>query len=177
MPYVQGLQALNDCIENQRISAKLPDWLSSRWNRVATKFQDEYNTFPDFKYFVEFLNKEASIACNPITSLQAIKPVEQERFKQSDQDHSKLQRNRSSRHSLLVPLKRLALCVSFVRDMATLSISVERLWKFVQSEKLCFVCLTAGHNSKVCTSRSVCEKCGKHHPTCLHQDRINKGLV
>lgn len=25
MPYVQGLQALNDCVENQRISAKLPE--------------------------------------------------------------------------------------------------------------------------------------------------------
>ncbi|KAI2643068.1 Dihydroorotase [Labeo rohita] len=86
MPYVQSLQALNDCVENQRISAKLPEWLSSRWNRAVTKFQDEYKGFPDFKYFVEFLNKEARIACNPITSLQAIKPVEQERFKQTDQD-------------------------------------------------------------------------------------------
>ncbi|XP_026063117.1 uncharacterized protein LOC113046489 [Carassius auratus] len=96
MPYVQGLQALNDCVENKRILAKLPDWLSSRWNRAVTKFQDEYKGFPDFKYFVEFLNKEARIACNPITSLQAIKPEEQERFKQSDQDHYKFQRNRNS---------------------------------------------------------------------------------
>ncbi|KAG1925572.1 hypothetical protein F2P79_025451 [Pimephales promelas] len=80
MPYVQGLQALNDCVENQRISAKLPDWLSSRWNRAVTKFQDEHKGFPDFKYFVEFLVKEARIACNPITSLQAIKPAEQERL-------------------------------------------------------------------------------------------------
>lgn len=36
MPYVQGLQALNDCVENQRIAIKLPDWLSARWNRAVT---------------------------------------------------------------------------------------------------------------------------------------------
>ena len=55
MPYVQGLQTLNDCVENQRIVAKLPDWLSSRWNRTATIFQDERKAFPDFKHFVHFL--------------------------------------------------------------------------------------------------------------------------
>lgn len=49
--------------------------------------------------------------------------------------------------------------------------SVEERVKFVQSEKLCFGCLKTGHNSKNCTSRSVCDKCQKPHPTCLHQDR------
>ena len=76
IPYVQGLQVLNDCVENQRIVAKLPDWLSSRWNRRVTEFQDEHKMFPDFSHFVKFLNKEARIAFNPITSLQAIKPTE-----------------------------------------------------------------------------------------------------
>ncbi|XP_026094281.1 uncharacterized protein LOC113066585 [Carassius auratus] len=184
MPYVQGLQALNDCVENQRILAKLPDWLSSRWNRAVTKFQDEYKGFPDFKYFVEFLNKEARIACNPITSLQAIKPAEQERFKQSDQDHYKFQRNRNSsaktfttssseRTSLMcVFCKRLGHTLHKCRKFMERPIE-ERL-KFVQSEKLCFGCLKTGHNSRSCTSRSVCEKCEKCHPTSLHQDRVNK---
>ncbi|KAM4722953.1 leptin receptor [Rhinophrynus dorsalis] len=96
MPYVQGLQALNDCVENQRIAAKLPEWLNSRWNRVVTKFQDECKRFPDFRYFVELLNKEVRIACNPITSLQAIRPTEQERSKQINQDYFKSQRNHNS---------------------------------------------------------------------------------
>lgn len=51
---------------------------------------------------------------------------------------------------------------------------VEERLKFVQSEKLCFGCLKTGHNSKGCTSSSVCEKCEKCHPTCLQQDRVNK---
>ncbi|RXN31349.1 hypothetical protein ROHU_017013 [Labeo rohita] len=185
MPYVQGLQALNDCVENQRISAKLPEWLSSRWNRAVTKFQDEYKGFPDFKYFVKFLNKEARIACNPITSLQAIKPVEQERFKQTDQDQSKFQRNRNSSAKTFTTSsseRTSIMCVFCKRHGHTLhkcrkimERPVEERLKFVQSEKLCFGCLKAGHNSKGCTSRSVCEKCEKYHPTCLHQDRVNKG--
>ncbi len=185
MPYVQGLQALNDCVENQRISAKLPEWLSSRWNRAVTKFQDEYKGFPDFKYFVEFLNKEARIACNPITSLQAIKPVEQDRFKQPDQDHSKFQRNRNSSAKTFTTSsseRTSIMCVFCKRHGHTLhkchkimERPVEERLKFVQSEKLCFGCLKAGHNSKGCTSRSVCEKCERYHPTCLHQDRVYKG--
>lgn len=82
-------------VEIQRIVAKLPDWLSSRWNRIATVLQDEHKAFPDFKSFVQFLNKEARIACNPITSLQALKSTEQENSRQSDPDH-KLHRNRNS---------------------------------------------------------------------------------
>ncbi|KAG1925738.1 hypothetical protein F2P79_025333 [Pimephales promelas] len=183
MPYVQGLQALNDCVENQRISAKLPDWLSSRWNRAVTKFQDEHKGFPDFKYFVEFLVKEARIACNPITSLQAIKPAEQERYKQTDQDH-KFQRNRNSTAKTFTTSsneERTFICVFCKRYGHTLhkcrkimERPIEERLKFVQSEKLCFGCLKAGHNSRSCSSRSVCEKCEKRHPTSLHQDRVNK---
>lgn len=51
---------------------------------------------------------------------------------------------------------------------------VEERVKFVQLEKLCFGCLRFGHNSRACTSRSVCDLCGKRHPTCLHQDRGKK---
>lgn len=35
--------------------------------------------FPDFSHFVKFLNKEARIACIPITFLLAIKPTEQDK--------------------------------------------------------------------------------------------------
>lgn len=84
MPYVQGLQTLNDCVENQKIAVKLPDWLSSRWNREAMIYQDEHKMFPDFRYFVRFLSVEARIACNPITSLYAVKQIDQERTKPTE---------------------------------------------------------------------------------------------
>lgn len=183
MPYVQGLQTLNDCVEIQRIAAKLPDWLSSRWNRTATVFQDERKAFPDFKSFVQFLNKEARIACNPITSLQALKSTEQENCRQSDSDH-KLHRNRNSTAKTFTTSsseKTIPVCVFCKRHGHSLhkcrkfmEKTVEDRVKFVYSEKLCFGCLKIGHSSKRCISRSVCEKCEKRHPTCLHQDRERK---
>ncbi|XP_054868580.1 uncharacterized protein LOC129349422 [Amphiprion ocellaris] len=178
MLYIQSLQVLNDCVENQRIAAKLPDWLSARWNRKVTEFQDEQKMFPDFSHFVKFLNKEARIACNPITSLHAIKPTEPDNkhsFKDKPRRNNMLNAKTLSTSSnektniTCLFCKKLGHTIHKCRKL--LEKSVEERVKFVQSEKLCFGCLRPGHNSKNCTSRSVCDKCQKPHPTCLHQER------
>ena len=49
----ESLHVLNDGMENQKLAAKLPDWLSPRWNR--TQYQLEHGRFPNFSYFVTFL--------------------------------------------------------------------------------------------------------------------------
>lgn len=78
---IKGLEVLNDCNENQKILAKLPDWLTSRWNREVLEIEESTNTFPSFSQFVKFLTKEAKIVCNPVTSLYALKSSEDERPK------------------------------------------------------------------------------------------------
>ena len=74
----ESLHVLNDGIENLKLAAKLPDWLSPTWNRRATQYQLEYGRFPNFSY-----SMEASIAFNPITSFHALRQIESEkaRFK------------------------------------------------------------------------------------------------
>ncbi|XP_023815989.1 uncharacterized protein LOC111948234 [Oryzias latipes] len=178
IPYVQGLQVLNDCVENMRIAAKLPDWLSARWNRTVTKFLDEHKVFPDFSYFVKFLNKEARLACNPITSLQALKPsdIEQHHFLRDKPKRSHALNTKTlSTSTSEKPNKTCLFCKkpghSLHKCRKLMENPVEERIKFVQSEKLCFGCLKSGHNSKSCYSRSVCDKCQKPHPTCLHQER------
>ncbi len=184
MPYVQGLQTLNDCVENQRIALKLPDWLSSRWNREATIYQDGHKMFPDFRYFVRFLNMEARIACNPITSFYAVKSTDQERLKPTEREQSRYQRNQnfSAKTFTTNTSEKTSITCMFCkkkghtlhRCLKIREKPVEERVKFVQLEKLCFGCLRIGHNSRDCTSRSVCDLCGKRHPTCLHQDRGKK---
>ncbi len=184
MPYVQGLQTLNDCVENQRIALKLPDWLSSRWNREATIYQDGHKMFPDFRYFVRFLNMEARIACNPITSFYAVKSADQERSKPIEREQSRYQQNQNfsaKTFTTNISEKTSITCMFCKKKGHTLhrclkirEKPVEERVKFVQLEKLCFGCLRIGHNSRDCTSRSVCDLCGKRHPTCLHQDRGKK---
>ena len=47
----------------------------SRWGRVVSRWKEERSQFPPYKEFVEFVTKEATIACDPVTSLQSLKEV------------------------------------------------------------------------------------------------------
>lgn len=73
MVEIKSLQVLSDSNENQKILSKLPDCLASRWNRKVIETEEETKTFPTFRQFMEFLEREAKIACNPVTSLHALK--------------------------------------------------------------------------------------------------------
>ncbi|XP_030580442.1 uncharacterized protein LOC115776806 [Archocentrus centrarchus] len=72
MPHVKGLEILNDCEENQKLTQKLPDWAAARWNRHVTKALMEGKEFPSLSDFAAFLLLEAEIACNPVTSISAL---------------------------------------------------------------------------------------------------------
>ena len=89
MHSIKYLGVLNDPEENQRMLKKLPSYLVSRWSRIVDKCigeeqTDKLNleevpchareaTYPSFAEFCQFLATEARIACNPVTSLRAIK--------------------------------------------------------------------------------------------------------
>ena len=73
IPCIKGLDVLNDCQENQKILAKLPDWLTTQWNRKVAETEEARGVFPTFSEFVRFVTKEAKIACNPITLLHALR--------------------------------------------------------------------------------------------------------
>lgn len=60
---------------------KLPDWLTARWNRKVSDIEEETKTFPSFRQFVEFVTREAKIACNPVTSLHTLKSSDGEKVK------------------------------------------------------------------------------------------------
>ena len=74
-----GLKILNDCEENQWLLMKLPDWVTARWNRRVKEAIDDGLDDPDFGEFTSFLSKEARVACNPVSSLYALRPSESER--------------------------------------------------------------------------------------------------
>lgn len=69
MPHVQGLKVLDDCEENQKLLQKLPNWATTRWNRLVTKELDDGKPYPSFEEFSDFIAKEARITCNPVSSL------------------------------------------------------------------------------------------------------------
>nr|XP_046214589.1 uncharacterized protein LOC124041258 isoform X1 [Oncorhynchus gorbuscha] len=175
----KGLEVLNDCNENQKILAKLPDWLTSRWNRKVTDILEETEIFPSFSQFVKFLTREAKIACNPVTSLHALKPSEDGKLKTP---------------RIQNPGARVLATNSDEKDTVTSCVfceksghSLHKCWKFmdkpaaerqkfVQENKLCFGCLRPGHRSKDCDNRNTCDTCQRRHPSCLHEDRSKERL-
>ncbi len=73
MSHIKGLQVLNDCEENQRILVKLPNWVTSRWNHYVTERLHQDKDYPSFSEFASFISREVPIACNPVSSLYALK--------------------------------------------------------------------------------------------------------
>ncbi|KAL4008603.1 hypothetical protein ACER0C_002455 [Sarotherodon galilaeus] len=77
MPHIKTLEVLNDCMEIQKLLLKLPDWLTTRWNRAAMKIRKTLNgEYPSFHMFTDFVSTEADLACDPIASMQALKGLE-----------------------------------------------------------------------------------------------------
>ncbi|XP_061887367.1 uncharacterized protein LOC133638596 [Entelurus aequoreus] len=181
IPHIKVLEVLNDCMEIQRLLLKLPDWLTTRWNRTAMKIRRTNNgEYPSFRTFVEFVTMEADLACDPIASMQALKGLDTSKPKHSRSQviqaktlTTNSSHSTSSGHTNTVTClfcKRnghtLDKCFKFMEKM------VQDRIKFAQTEKLCFGCLKTGHHSKKCDKRSTCEKCQRRHPTCLHDNKF-----
>lgn len=139
--------------------------------------QGDGNTeYPPFKEFVNFLSKEVDLACDPISSIQALKSVENEKPKhpRNQTIQAKTLSTNTAQSSIpscvFCEIKGhvLAKCRKFVEK------TVQDCVKFVQSEKLCFGCLKTGHHSRKCDIRHTCERCQKRHPTCLHDDKFKE---
>lgn len=75
--HMKGLQVLNDSEENREMLQKLPDCLTSCWNRHVTKQLRQTEEYPNFKEFADFVADEADIACNPVTYFQVLKSPEE----------------------------------------------------------------------------------------------------
>ena len=72
MQTIKYLTILNDHMENQKLLAKLPDRFTSQCNREATRERKEQKRYPAFKNFTAFINAEADLASNPISSCNAV---------------------------------------------------------------------------------------------------------
>ena len=174
MPHIKSLDVLNDCNESQRILLKLPDWLVSSWNRKAMEARHATSEYPPFKVFEDFLSKEADLACDPISSIQALKSIESEKPKQLRSQT--IQAKTLSTNTTQSNISSCVFCKGTGHVLAKCRKFIERTVqdcvKFVQAERLCFGCLKTGHHSKMCDNKGTCEICQNRHPTCLHDDKF-----
>ena len=187
MPYVKGLDILNDCEENQKLVQKLPDWTAAQWNRKVTQVMRDAQEFPNFQDFVIFIVTEAEIVCNPITSFHALHSSEtnsenrhlKERKSKSSVFHTQTVTQNETHGQLKTGSKppcmfchdnkhHLHRCPEFKEK------SLEERRRYVKEKKLCYGCLKSGHNVKDCRIRHSCDSCKGRHPTLLHDDNYTK---
>ena len=186
MQAIEDLNVLNDYKENQKLLTKLPDWLVSRWNREATRKMKEEKKYPDFKTFRTFINAEADLLCNPISSCYAVK--EEERAADNTRQvpkpkdvtnrtvHTSNTTEESSKEPNRTP-KEQPQCVFCKKTNHQLNDclrfkteTLENRMNLVKENRLCFGCLRKGHMSSDCKKRLTCSTCNKKHPTCLHHE-------
>ncbi|XP_078374366.1 uncharacterized protein LOC144657884 [Oculina patagonica] len=188
MQTIEDLKVLNDYMENQKLLSKLPDSLVSRWNREATRGIKEEKKYPDFKAFTSFVNAEADIVCNPISSCYAVKEAEttsdsthqvppRSKDLKSKTVHSAKTTEENSKQPNETPKQQpqctfckktnhqLDACLRFKTE------TLENRKNFVKENRLCFGCLKKGHMSSDCKRKLTCSSCNKKHLTCLHEEK------
>ena len=165
------LQVLSDPLQNQRMLAKLPDWMVPRWGRKVANIKKESGQFPSFQAFTEFVVEEANIACDPVTSLQALK-----RDTSTSETKNSSGKSAKSRVIMSTGASEGKSCLMCQKDHwldhcpVFKNKDMQDRKAFVKEKRLCFGCLRPGHVSKSCKHRLKCDTCSKRHPTCLHGD-------
>ena len=173
---VHHLHHLDDERENKKLMSKLPDWLVTRWGRTVVKWRQDRGSFPPFSVFADFINEEAVIACDPITSqTTSLKEKRQSSSNARSFSTGTQKQNdngtKGKRKLFCIFCKgehHLAYCTGFKSE------HLDTRRKFIFDRGLCYGCLKKGHLSKECRQRLSCSSCKKRHPTVLHDDYWNE---
>ncbi|XP_067945302.1 uncharacterized protein [Watersipora subatra] len=169
MSDVTQLNILDDSEENEKLVAKLPDFMIRSWVKTVKERRQARKPYPDFKEFTSFVIDHAEIMEEPLMQLTSMnlkdKPKQQRIYP-------------SARVSALATSTGYAnSCICCKKPHATAECYTLRDMKaaqqeaFVKQHRLCFGCLgSSDHRSKECPKRATCKKCQKRHPTALHRE-------
>lgn len=190
-PQVKGSEILSDSEENQLLLQKVPKWLESRWNRQVSEALMNGSDFPTFADFTQFVSKEAEMACNPVTSIHAVRPSDWAHEKRiakeikgkratvfSGQTLAKSNNKQTQINGKLRPPRPCTLCKNNNHQLHNCSEfmkgSLDDRRVYVKDYWLCYGCLKPGHSAKQCRHRHTCDLCKGRHPTCLHDENYKK---
>lgn len=183
MVLVPNLSVLNDCVENQKLLVKLPEWATVRWNCEVNHALETMSEYPTFHKFVEFVAKEAKIACNPVSFLYALNDKEPKFHRQKSASSSKVraltkvssnknnnaQNNGTSASSVDNKPKVCNFCKGkghfIFKCDKFLNLSIDRKREFISENNLRYGCLRTGHLNEDCKRKHTCGTCNGKHPT------------
>ena len=173
---IDELNILNDIREIGKAAAKLPDWLTHRWNRKVAVTKREVHRYPTFEEFADFVKEESDILNDPVL---ACRPAANQIVVKTRNQRPPEPRAVFNTGTGEPPKRNCVFCkrqnhtIGDCREFAKSEMADRKL--FIKKEGLCFGCLRSGHRSKNCTNRSECKTCKRRHPTCLHDDKPPPG--
>ena len=189
MQSMKYMEELNSTRLLQEISTKLPLKSGSRWCHQARDILKKTERTVSFHDLVDFVREEADLANDPVFSPEALKS---KRNKVADKNRIKRSQGANSFawfSSCIPPSEsRRKFNVEQEPNLQSSCIfcssnhpphkcrelsrkSIDEHLALVRSKGLCFGCLKRGHQLKNCRVRLNCEKCGKQHPTPLHDPK------
>ncbi|CAG2238517.1 unnamed protein product [Mytilus edulis] len=145
-------------------------------------------------HFSVFIERESTIANDPVTSLNSLKTDSTPRktdtnFRSVKNDRDTPRRNAfatetkstsydRTKESNSGANKNCLFChkAGHILDSCRnyLAKSVQERKEFAKRTGLCFACLGSGHLSKQCNKRATCSICTKRHPTAFHGDVVKQ---
>ena len=185
MKTMRSLEELNSTETLLHVSSKLPSYSGVRWCRHAFELRRRTDGSVTFSDLVEFIKSEADLAMDPTFSPHTLV---KERMKGSGRSTAhkghpprgitranalSTSSSVKTRPSHATQGRRCLSCSGYhtLDDCPEFKkLSLEDRLHFVRTSNLCFGCFSKGHMSKACRNRMTCKKCGKQHPTTLHQD-------
>ena len=170
MKGISHLTVLNHTPNLQMIIRKLPYYLQNKWRDHVTKIESSKQ--PAFSDIVKFIQKAADAATHPIYSKAAMEP---------NADIAKTAKKPAGSKSIFatntqaVASSKCQLCdgphdIEACSDFTNMTFDAKR--KALFEKRLCFACFDPNHRSKDCKDKRKCNKCGKPHPTSLHEDNF-----
>ena len=188
LEFLPGLACLNYPNTITPIVEKLPNFLRSKWEKQAAEFADRnQDAYPGFHTFAVMMQKQATlknhpnILANGLPSPKETEPKEPQRSRSTLRSDEKgfvsnatpihgdtNSRPNTEKHCLYHDMRGhdLANCKAFDRK----NFATKTEW--IMRARLCFKCLSSGHQSKDCNASVSCEKCGSSlHHTVLHMEK------
>jgi len=182
---LEKLSFLDNHEVHKQILAKLPEFMTRKWVRKATKYQKKYFDCPSFEELCKFMNTEFEMSYNPMyTDIYANKSNESSKQSrpsnskkvyatlQEKQDHDSFNKTFTT-ECVYCNMKNhwTAVCGRLGR------LPFEEQRKFMKSKNLCFACLNGAHSYKQCENPAICKTCNDKHPTALHNMRTSAQLT
>ena len=182
---IPGMRTLDEPYTVQLVLKKLPHYVSDRWKRIVDSSVFGCSPrYPTFASFVDFMTKEARIACGPV-SMQMEGEADTRTARPRGKVHTFSssaevcnacgQQSNPAREKSVTRSRQCAICgadhsVTSCSKFSKMTLTDRR--HAVEEKRLCRGCLRPGHMWRDCRRKERCSVCQRLHPSLLHDDAI-----